>query len=388
MKRTIIITDDKNIGSQVYQNAFEGIRPFLMDYFEFSLDSIIRKNPEVIIIDIDSKEKLNKISSLLKSDFSTAYIPVITFLNKSDLTSGIINFLHGCDDYLLRPIDSTELNLRMGLAIKRSKHSFYANPLTGLPGGIVIEETLKRRLEDGESFVVGHVDIDNFKSFNDRYGYLKGDRVIMQTAYMLNMAIKTWGDKDDFLGHIGGDDFVVTTTPEKYNELFRNFVCMFDTIIPFHYSNYDRENGFIKIKDRMKILREIPLMSITVAMVLKNSSYELSSLIEINDRIAEVKQYLKKIPGSKYMADRRMIKKDDSLLLQVFNNDEKVLSKYRPLGQLLLEKNIITPDELDKALKEHWKRGVLLGGILKEMKFITDEDLDSALEVQVEELRV
>lgn len=387
MKRTIIITDNKNINSQVYQNTFEDIRPVFMDFFEFSVDSIIRKNPAIIIIDIASKEKLNEISLLLKNDLSTAYIPVITFFNKSDLTVGIIDLLHGVDDYLLRPIDTAELSLRLELAIKRSKHSFYANPLTGLPGGIVIEETLKRRLEEGEPFVVGHVDIDNFKSFNDKYGYLKGDRVIMQTAYMLNMAIKTWGDKSDFLGHIGGDDYVVTTTPEKYNELFRNFICMFDTIIPFHYSISDRENGFIKIKDRMKILREIPLMSVTVAMVMKNSSYELNSLIEINDRIAEVKQYLKKIPGSKYMADRRILKKDDSLSLQVFNNDDRLLSSYRPLGQLLVERNIITSDDLDKALKEHWKRGVLLGEILKEMKMVTDEDLDIALESQAEELR-
>jgi diguanylate cyclase (GGDEF)-like protein len=386
MKKTLIITDKGNIISGEYRKKFRHIRSEFLDSESFSVDKVIREDPSIIIIDITSKKEMKNMGLLLKNDFSSAYIPVITFLSRDDLSDRVPALVKDFDDYMLRPVDPVELKVRIDMAIKRSRHRFYANPLTGLPGGIVIEETLREKLKGKETFVTGHIDIDNFKSFNDKYGYLKGDRVIMQTAYMLNISIRTWGNKTDFLGHIGGDDFVVITTPEKYNDVFRNFICMFDTIIPFHYSANDRENGYIKIRDRMKILREIPLMSVTVAMIIKNSSFDLNSLIEVNDRIAEVKQYLKKISGSKYMADRRMVQKDDSLSLQVFNSYDEVRKSYRPLGQLLVESNVITPEDLDRALKEHWRRGVLLGEVMKELKLINNEQLETALKVQAEEL--
>ncbi len=386
MKKVLIITDKDNIRSDKYRGAFHNIAPDFIDDAVFSPAVVIQKDPSIIIVDMASREKATHLEKILKEDFSTAYIPVITFFEKAEISRGVLDLMHGLDDYMLRPVDPVELKIRADMAIKRSRHRFYANPLTGLPGGIVIEEELQKCLEKGDEFVACHIDIDNFKSFNDKYGYLKGDRVIMQTAYMLNMAIRTWGDRGDFLGQIGGDDFVVVTTPEKYDNVFRNFICMFDTIIPFHYSEEDRKVGYVEIKDRLKMLRKIPLMSVTVAMVIKNSPSEMKTLIEINDRIAEVKQYLKKLPGSKYMADRRILKKDDSLSLQVFNNHDEVQESYKPLGQLLIEKNIITYEELDKALKEQWRRGVFLGEVLKELSLVTEDQLEKVLKIQAEKL--
>jgi diguanylate cyclase (GGDEF)-like protein len=294
---------------------------------------------------------------------------------------------HGIDDFIMRPVDGAELGIRSRNAVKRAGASFFSNPLTGLPGNTIIEKALNKKMSAGEVFVTGHIDIDNFKAFNDRYGYLKGDRVIMQTAYMLKVAVRTWGNRDDFVGHIGGDDFVLITTPERYNDICRNFICMFDTIIPFHYSAKDREKGYIEVKDRARKMRRVPLMSVTLALVLKNCPAEVNTLIELNDRIAEVKQYLKNIPGSKYMADRRITGKNEYLSLQVFSNDDESFSGYRPLGQILLEQGAVSPEQLDRALKEHWHRGVKLGEVLKDLDILREKDIEKALSLQTGNIR-
>jgi diguanylate cyclase (GGDEF)-like protein len=386
--KVLIITEDREL-TTVMDFCFDGwgYEVFFEESKKADISRIVRIAPDIVVVDAHSADKDRlEICDILKTDLSTAYIPVIVLMDKRQLRRELLKLQQGVDDYLIKPPDPLELRIRIEMALKRSQHSFYANPLTGLPGGIIIEDELTRRLGSGKDFAAGQVDIDNFKSFNDRYGYIQGDRVIMQAAYMLNTAVKRWGNRDDFIGHIGGDDFVLITTPEKYNELCKNFVCMFDTITRFHYSPEDRASGYIVAKDRSNRIKKTPLMSVTIALVLKNSPEEINSLIELNERIAEVKQYLKKIPGSKYMADRRIMKKNDHLQVQIFTNDESITDGYKPLGQILLERNLITPAQLDEALKVHWKRGELLGEVLKEMGFVSGETLAGALSAQEDEL--
>ncbi|MCK4851658.1 MAG: diguanylate cyclase [Candidatus Omnitrophica bacterium] len=382
--KILFVIDDKELKT-VLEFCFKGwgYEVFFETGPAPDIAGIMKISPDVVVVDVHSATKSRlEICDVLKDDFVTAYIPIIILINKRQLRQHLLNLRQGVDDYLIKPPDPLDLRIRIEMAIKRSQHSFYASPLTGLPGGILIEEVLKEKIDSGACFAAGHVDIDNFKSFNDKYGYLKGDRGIMQTAYMLSTAVRNWGNKNDFLGHIGGDDFMFVTTPDKYKDICQNFICMFDTIIPFHYSPDARENGFIIARDRNNRSRKLSLMSVTIALVIKNNPAEFTSILELDERIAEVKQYLKKIPGSKYMADRRMMKKDESLTLQVFTNDESLKSCYRPLGQVLLEKRIISGEQLDKALKKHWKRGILLGEVLTELGFLTDEQLSEALDYQ------
>jgi len=390
-KKILFITSDKNIRT-VMEFCFRGWGyEVFFEEENASLDvhQITKYSPDVIVFDIQSTNKTSlEICDTLKSDFSTACIPVITLINKRQLRNQLLNLRIGVDDYLIKPPDPLDLRIRIEMAFKRSYNNLYASPLTGLPGGIIIEEILREKVASGEPFVLGHVDIDNFKAFNDSYGYMKGDRVIMQTAYMLSTAVRAWGNKADFTGHIGGDDFIFISTPDKYKELCQNFICMFDTIIPFHYPPEERKKGFITAKDRANKMRNIPIMSVTVALVLKNNRSEFNNVIEVNERITEVKKYLKGIPGSKYMADRRISKKDDTLTLEVFSNDDSVSRCYQPLGQILVEKNLITIEELDKALKVHWKRRSPLGKVLKEMGFLSENDLAKALSCQENGLKV
>ena len=388
VRRLLIITDDKKL-TTVLQFCFDGwgYEVFFLESYQPDIAKIIKISPNVIVVDVHeaTKDRL-EICDILKKDFSTAYIPVITLINKKHLRQQLLDLTQAVDDYLIKPPDPLELRVRIDMAIKRSQHSYYASPLTGLPGGIVIEDTLKEKLEGSEPFVAGQVDIDNFKSFNDKYGYIQGDRVIMQTAYMLTTTVRKWGNPTDFVGHIGGDDFVIITSPDKYNEICKNFICMFDTITPFHYSDLDRDKRYIMSKGRTKKVHKLPLMSVTLALVIKNSPEEVKNIIELNERIAEVKQYLKKIPGSKYMADRRVLKKDDHLQVQVFTNDESLTRTYKPLGQILLNNESLTPEELDNALKLQWKGRDPLGQVLKSLGYISEEDLEEALLFQEKDL--
>lgn len=353
---------------------------FFKNSFELNVTEITKIAPDVVIVDVSNCDKKQiEICESLKKDFATTYIPVITLICEQRMCHALLGITVGVDDYIVIPPNPIELKIRIEMAVKRSERNFYASPLTGLPGGKIVEEVMKERLDSGKSFVAGHADIDNFKAYNDKYGYLMGDRVIMQTAYMLSGAVRKWGNQNDFLGHIGGDDFVFITTPEKYDTICQNFVCMFDTITPFLYKEEDRKMGYILAKGRTNRTKKLPLMSMTIALVLNNRFAEIDNVISLNEKIAEIKQYLKKIPGSKYMADRRGKRKKEQFTVKMFKNEEALVDSYRPLGRILLDRNVVTGDQLDSALKVHWKSRSLLGEVLKDLGFLSEENLQSAL---------
>ncbi|MCX5702163.1 MAG: diguanylate cyclase [Candidatus Omnitrophica bacterium] len=384
IKKVLVITSDKNL-REVLNFCFDGwgYEVYLFDSPMHDILPIKKIYPDVIVVDVHSASKANlEICHLLKDDFITAFIPIITLINKRQLREQLLNIKQGIDDYLIKPPDPLDLRVRIDMAIKRSQYSFHASPLTGLPGGRIIEEVLKDKIKKDTSFSFGYLDIDNFKYYNDVYGYLKGDNVIMQTAYMLYTIIRRFGNKEDFIGHIGGDDFVFMTTLDKYRQACQNFILMFDRIAPYHYSSQDRKDGFIITTDRTSQVRRISLMSVSIAIVNKNDSSGIRDMLQLNEKVAEIKRYLKTIPGSKFMADRRDLKPDDSLGLQIYNKEPDPQDVYKPLGQILLEKKIISGEQLDEALRMHWKKGIILGEIIKELGFLKEEDLIEALNTQ------
>jgi DNA-binding response OmpR family regulator len=385
VKRILIVSTDKKL-LEVLNFCFDGwgYEVCLCDYALQDIAFIKKISPDIIIVDVHSASKSHlEICRLIKDDFFTAFIPVITLINKRQLRSQLLHLKQGVDDYLIKPPDPLDLRIRVEMAARRSQYSFYATPLTGLPGGRIIEEVLKEKVKKEAPFSFGYIDIDNFKYFNDVYGYVKGDNVIMHTAYMLYAVIKKFGNSDDFIGHIGGDDFIFITTPNRYKDICENFILIFDRLIPFHYSIEDRNRGFIIARDRTHKINKIPLMSVTLALLNKDEASKLENVIEINERISETKHYLKSIPGSKFMVDRRNRKKDkaDSFVPVVYKKEEG-LFPYKPLGQILLEKNIITSEQLDEALKIHWRKGIILGEVFKELGMITEKTLIDALRLQ------
>ena len=382
--RILIISSEKNL-RDVLSFCFDGwgYEVYLQESLACDINFIKRISPDVVVIDVQSAHKSQlAICRLLKEDFSTAFIPIITIINKRQLRHQLLDIRQGVDDYLIKPPDPLDLRIRVEMAIKRSRFSFYTSPLTGLPGGRIIEEILKDKMKGGSCFSFAYIDIDNFKYFNDVYGHLKGDRVIMQTAYTLHTTVKKFGSNNDFVGHIGGDDFVFITVPDKYKQICQNFIQIFDKVVPFHYSQEDRARGFIIAKDRTRKTKEIPLMSVSVAVVNSVNSVKFKNVIEINERVAEIKCYLKNIRGSKFMAERRDFKSGETKNPQFNEEKTELTDSYKPLGHILLEKRLITTEQLDEALKIHWERGIMLGEILKELGFLNEARLTETLKAQ------
>jgi len=380
MKKILIISSDSKL-KEVLKFCFDGwgYEVFLKDAGFKDLAPIKKISPDVVIADVHSasKEAL-EICRALKDDFITAFVPVVALIDKRQLRDQLLEIKQGIDDYLIKPPDPLDLRVRIEMAIKRSQYSFYSSPLTGLPSGRIIEEILKGKIDDAENFVFGYIDIDNFKYFNDVYGYLKGDRVIMQTAYMLYTVIREFGKKDDFIGHIGGDDFVFITSVDKYKAVSEKFISLFDRLIPFHYSDTDRSNGYISARDRTRKIKNIPLMSVSLALVIKDGSSDIKNSIEINEKVFEIKRYLKTVAGSKFMSDRRN-RKEDLSGPSIHKRLDSLSDPCKPLGQILLEKGELSQSQLDEGLLVHWKRGVALGEVLKELGFITEGNLREAL---------
>ncbi len=179
-----------------------------------------------------------------------------------------------------------------------------ASPLTRLPGNLAIENILKKRLESGAQFAFCHIDMDNFKAFSDRYGYAKGSEIILATSKMIEQAVSEVGVPEDFVGHIGGDDFVLITTPDRFRATCKRIIEIFDKNIPEYYDPEDRKRGFIMGKNRQGEQLTFPIMSISIAVV-TNVQRPLFSNFQVGELAAELKEYAKSLPGSVYVVDRR-----------------------------------------------------------------------------------
>jgi len=190
----------------------------------------------------------------------------------------------------------------------RLKHLEEANldtsPLTRLPGGTSIEKVMEKRIGAEEEIAFCLMDIDNFKAYNDNYGYAKGNEVIQATADIISQAVANHGSEIDFVGHIGGDDFVVITTPGNYSSICQAVVDAYDETIPGFYSDEDRERGHISGENRQGEKTNFPLATISIAVV-TNQENKFVSHIQFGEAAAEVKEHAKAVAGSVFAVDQR-----------------------------------------------------------------------------------
>lgn len=179
-----------------------------------------------------------------------------------------------------------------------------ANPLTGLPGNVVIEQEISRRITENVPSSLIYIDLDNFKVFNDAYGFDHGDRMIRFTAQVLRETVRTSGSPGDFIGHIGGDDFIIIAERRNGPEIARAITERFETKIPDFYEEEDRKRGFIVGKGRDGIEKKFPFVSVSIGIV--DCAFERGvSMNELSHRVAEVKKYAKSISGNAFVKDRR-----------------------------------------------------------------------------------
>ncbi len=193
----------------------------------------------------------------------------------------------------------------MGKRLKKLEEMYLdASPLTRLPGGIAIENVLKKRIESEQPLAFCVVDLDNFKALNDRYGYAHGSEVIKETAKIIEAAVKAKGGPDDFVGHVGGDDFVFITTPEIMRAVSNEIISEFDKRIPAFYAPEDRAKGYIAGKTRQGVDMKFPIITISIAIV-TNEHREFTNPLEVSEVAAELKDYAKTIPKSIFVIDKR-----------------------------------------------------------------------------------
>ncbi len=350
------------------------------------LDAVRREQPDIIIIDWNLSDMDGlKVSKILKEDFLTAHIPVIVLIDKKQIRKKVLEIEQGVDDYIANPPDPIDLEVRMELALRRTSHQLYANALTKLPGNKQIEKIIYSNIEEKKLFSVAYYDIDNFKSFNDKYGYMKGDSVIRHVAYIIATTVKRYGNPHDFVGHIGGDDFVVVTTPDRDRLVASESILNFNRAMHFHYSKEDRERSYIVTKDRRGNVVNMPLMSISIAIA-NNKYFPIKNMVELMEAITEIKSYLKTLPGSNFLVNRRQIEKkafsEEPYKKENLGADKEDRFKHKPLGQILLESQIITPEQLETALNKHWATGQKIGQSIIGLGLASSGDIARALESQ------
>ena len=311
-------------------------------------------------------------------------IPIVLLTGENEISEMLMSHHHGFDDFLTKPFDPLALQLRVAMNISRTRNRVEANALTHLPGNFAIERIIRSKIESREKFSVIYIDINNFKSFNDKYSFEKGDDVIRHTAKLLARAgEEAVKDRECFVGHIGGDDFIVVVHPDDEENFARKFIEEFDQVMPTYYSEEDRKRKSIRITNRRGKRETFPLMSCSVSAC-NNLHKDYRSLGEIARDAAEVKSFLKSQPGSHYLRDRRSspirVAEEAMQVLAPEVELPKASERVNPIGQVLLDAGLITEEQLQLALKKHLETGSRLGQVLISMNAVTSQDVGRMLE--------
>lgn len=314
-----------------------------------------------------------------------AAIPIIMMTDEDKLAELLMMRERGFDDFLIKPFSVLMLQLRVEINIARTREHLGTNPLTHLPGNFSIEKIIIKKIENAEKFSILYIDINQFKSFNDLYGFEKGDNVLKQTANILvRTADKIVPEAQCFVGHIGGDDFIVVLHPEQEEPFARAFIREFDRLIPTYYNDAEQKQGFVRVKNRRGKPENMPLMSCSVAAC-NNLHRPYKNLGEIAQDAAEVKAFLKSQTGSHYLRDRRHepirhIEKAVEILAPEMEKLKPVAAGLEPLGQVLLDAGLIDQSSLAGALKRHLETGERLGQTLIRMNLIRSQDVGHMLQ--------
>ncbi len=260
------------------------------------------ENPDLILLDVNMPQMSGfDVCKKIKGDFSTSHIPVVLLTCMDDVSYKVEGFEGGADDYMVKDqIDYREIAVRIRSILRRLRSSRSASPLTGLPGNDDIMQKINAAIDAKKPFSVAYIDIDNFKPFNDRYGFAQGDKVILLVAETLRNAVSAAGMKNEFIGHIGGDDFIIVGDPYKMRSIAQFAVNAVKNNAPKFYSDEDKKRGGIEGLDRQGIKRFFPFFGITVAVVDIDPSRANVTPDQIADIASKIKGKLKSAGGNAF----------------------------------------------------------------------------------------
>ncbi len=270
-----------------------------------AIEHLFNAPPDLLVVD----HKLADIPGLelvgmVKGENVYRQLPVALVIDETDLGTGGDWCAWEVDELLTRPISAAMLRTRVLLTLARAARTLDANPLTRLPGNTSIIARLQELIDRRENFALAYADLDYFKSFNDKYGFSRGDEVLMMTARIILNTVRAVGGPKAFVGHVGGDDFIYLLPPDLVEEACRQIVASFDDIVPIFYDAEDRERGYILSTDREGNRRSFPLMAISIAVIF-NEGGKMRHFGEASQMAMNLKKKAKENVKSCYVLDRR-----------------------------------------------------------------------------------
>ncbi len=242
----------------------------------------------------------------LRQDPRTAAVSIIMLTARGLSADKLEGFAIGADDYIVKPFDTPELLARIRGVLRRSRDMRAQSPLTGLPGNVRIEEEIDSRVDQRRPFAILYADLDHFKAFNDHYGFMRGDQVIQSSASLIEEVARDLTDGDAFVGHVGGDDFVVVVDPGHAAVVAQGIVERFDKVASDLYDTEDRERGYVEVTNRRGELQRFPMLTISIGIATTDHR-NFQHYAEAVAVATEMKQFTKGSTGSSWAMDRRAI---------------------------------------------------------------------------------
>jgi diguanylate cyclase (GGDEF)-like protein len=304
-ERILVVDDDRDIARFVELNlSLEGFEVEVAHDGQHALELAAANPPDLILLDVmmpgvDGVEVVRR----LRAQSSTASIPVVMLTAKSLSADKVVGLTAGADDYIVKPFDTLELVARVRTTLRRTADVRSVSPLTGLPGNHRIDVEIAARARARMPYAVCHVDLDEFKSFNDAYGFLRGDDLLLVLAGVLQQCAVDAGDPSAFVGHVGGDDFVMVCTPEQAEGMCNQVLDAFDAAVPAYYDSDDRERGYLEVTDRRGDLRRHGLVSVSIGVACYTSGDRDHRAVVA--AATEMKGVAKTRDGSAVAVDRR-----------------------------------------------------------------------------------
>jgi PleD family two-component response regulator len=288
--RILVVEDDADISNmlQLYFKS-QGYEVHVAPRGGVALESARQKMPNVIVLDImlpdlDGYEVCRR----LRTNLRTSHIPIIFLTQKDERSDKIHGLELGADDYITKPFDVEELRLRVRNTIKSAEVASLTSPSTGLASGRLIEQQL-RELMQMEDWGVLYIGIKGLDAFNEVYGFVAGEEVLRFTGMVLNNAVDGLGTPGDFVGHIGGDDFIVVSDSDRVAMLREEIVRKFNDDVGTHYDFMTRMQGYLLLRDDEDNAVKMPLMSLMVG-TLRAADGPFTDIREITEAAAEARR--------------------------------------------------------------------------------------------------
>ncbi|MDG4788226.1 response regulator [Micromonospora sp. WMMD1102] len=303
----LVVDDDEDIVRFVSFNLrLHGFEVAQASDGQEALEVIEQRRPDLAVVDL----RMPRIDGLeltrrLRANPMTSALPVIMLTAKGLTVDKVHGLTAGADDYLVKPFDTAELVARISSTLRRNKEFREVSPLTGLPGNTRVRREIGDRVRSGVDYAVGYIDIDRFKSVNDRYGFVRGDEFISALARSLHRAVVSVGLPPAFLGHIGGDDFVIVCAPEQVRPLTERAVVDFEKTADELYDPEDAKRGYVELKDRRGNIQRAHLVTLSIGVSLSVPDRRFTDPLEVIAAASEMKTVAKSQPGSYVAMDRR-----------------------------------------------------------------------------------